>query len=179
MAFVIQDDVLAPRHELIIEFAGPNPLSIYPQLDQMMRLIFESKGTHMYEPTFKWDGTEDPRSFYIKMHVKRKLDNFTGFQVNVLLWGKQSSDKTRMGNTKIVISGRIETTFPTDNIFQKAFMTPFFYLYSIAYYNKIRRQHIQWVRDNIYKLESQIRDRLNIPQSETSFSEGLAEEAQV
>lgn len=179
MAFIIQDNVLTPRHELIMEYGGPNPIQIYPQIDTMMRLIFESKGTHMYEPDFRWDTTEDPRPFFIKIYTQRPLDNYTKFQVSVLLWGKQYADKTKGSTTKIVISGRLTTSFPTDNIFQKIFMTPFFYLYSIAYYNDIRRSYIKWVRDGIYKLESQIRDRLNMPQSETSVSEEVVQETQL
>ena len=171
MAYIIQDNVLAPRHELIMEYTIQNPLQIYPQVDTMMRLIFESKGTHMYEPDFRWDTTEDPRGFFIKVYTERGLDQFTRFKVEVLLWGKQPADKTKSGSVKIVINGRIVTRFPTDNIFQKVFMQPFFYFYSKAYYNKIRRQHLKWVRDGIMKLESQIRDRLNIPQAETKFEE--------
>lgn len=176
-SYIIQDDVLAPRHELIIEYTGPNPFGIYPQIDPLMRLIFEAKGTHMFEPKFQWDTTEDPRPFFIQTYVQKAFDRFTKFKVAITLQGKQPTDKTKSGKMTLVISGRLFTEFNTDNPVTKIFFTPFFYLYSIAYYNKIRRQYIQWVRDNIYKLENQIRDRLNIPQSETKFSEELAQEA--
>ncbi len=176
MGFVIQDDALAPRKELILVYDGPNPVSIYPQVDPMMRTIFEAKGTHMFEPVFKWDASGDPRSFYIKVQVKKGIDRFTKFEVNVLLWGTQPADKTKTGNVKIIISGFVNTDFPASKLFEKYLYTPFFYLYNIGYYNKIRRQYVQWVRDGIYKLESQIRQKFNMPQSENQFR--LTEEAQ-
>lgn len=163
MVYVIRDDALAPKGAKIIDFSGPNPIKAYKASNWLLRRIFEAKGTNMYEPTFQWDFSEDPRSFLVIVFVKRDFDKFTGLKVQIKIQGKQPSDPNKPGNAKIELSGFIETKYPTESLFAKLFFFPFLYLYHIAIYNKTRRQYIEYLRRGIDELENELREILKIP----------------
>lgn len=163
MPYIIQDDVLAPRESIIIDYSGPNPLSAYYALDQLLRLIFEFKGSHLFEPDFRWDITEDPRPFFIRFYAERGFDKFTRVRIDFKLLGKQPTDPTKSGSLRIEIKGFVRTEYKLATIFHKIFILPFIYLYHIAYYNRIRRGYIEWLRRRIERLENELRELLKIP----------------
>lgn len=171
---VIRDEIPAPREFIQIEYRGPNPLKVYHALNQLLRTLWEIKGTQMFEPDFRWDITTDPRPFFIQVFAERKMpqDKYTDWRVDIKMQGSQPTDPTKDGVLRIEIHGWIETKFPTDNPFNKILFPIFFWPYHVAFYAKQRRRYLEWHRRRIDKLVDEIRTMLNIP-SKPSPQEAL------
>lgn len=164
MAFVIKDDLLAPKGVKILEYKGPNPFGFYSQVHNIMQLIFEVKGKDTFEPVFQWDITGDPRPFFIRTHIKKKFDNFTGIQVGLKIQGKQPADPAKNGEVKIEIGGTIQTEYPARTIFQKIFLKPLILLYHYIFYNNVRMKYMVYAQRGIERLEDELRASLNLIQ---------------
>ena len=163
MAYLLRDEILAPRNAIVIEYSGPNPFSVFGKIDQLFKTIFEAKGTNMFEDDFRWDVSADPNPFFFKYAVKRRLDKWTGFEVKTKVQGAQPKDKTKSGWVKIEISGTLQTEVPIQNQLVRAIWMPFFYAYMVAYYAKVRRRYIQSLNRGIESLEAELRTFFKIP----------------
>lgn len=162
MAYVIEDDILAPKGAIVIEYRGSNPFAIYPRVADLLMTIFEAKGLHIFEDDFRWDVTSDPRPFFIRIHLDKGLDKFTRGIVSVRLQGKQPTDPKKSGSVEILIGGRITTSYPIETIFQKIVIKPFVWLYHSLIYDNIRRKYIQIYKAGIERLEAEIRATFNL-----------------
>lgn len=157
MAFVIEDDILAPREDIEIKYNGPNPFAIYEKIPKLLQTIFKARGVHYYEDEFRWDVTGDPRVFHIKMHLDKGIDRRTRGVVRIKLDGDQPVDPKKPGAIKIKIKGKIITSFPIETIFQRIFIKPFIWLYFHLIYINIRRKYIEIYKKGVEELESEIR----------------------
>lgn len=169
---VIRDEIPAPREFIQIEYRGPNPLKVYHALNQLLRTLWEIKGTQLYEPDFRWDITTDPRPFFIQVFAERKMDKFTEWRVDIKMQGSQPTDPTKDGVLRIEIHGWITTEFKTDSPLNKILFPIFYWPYHVAYYAPRRRKYIEWHRRRIDKLADEIRTILEIP-SKPSPQEAL------
>lgn len=162
MAYVIEDDILAPKGVILIEYRGPNPFAIYPKLRDFLMTIFEAKGLHIYEDDFRWDITGDPRSFFIKTRLEKGLDKFTKGTVSLQLQGKQPIDPRKSGSVEMRVGGKITTEYPIKTVFQKIVIKPFVWLYHNLIYDNIRRRYIKIYKAGIERLEAEIRSTFNL-----------------
>lgn len=162
MPYVIEDDILAPKGVIVIEYRGPDPFAIYPRIPGLLMTIFEAKGLHIFEDDFRWDITADPRPFFIKTRLNKGLDKFTRGVVSVRLQGKQPTDPKKPGSVEILIGGKITTRYPIDTVFQKIVIKPFVWLYHTLIYDNIRRKYIQTYKAGIERLEAEIRSTFNL-----------------
>jgi len=162
MAYVIEDDILAPKGAIIIEYRGPNPFAIYPRVRDFLMTIFEAKGLHIYEDDFRWDITGDPRSFFIRIRLDKGLDKFTRGVVGVRLQGNQPVDPRKPGTIEILLGGKIATEYPINTIFQKIVLKPFVWVYHHLIYDNIRRKYIQIYKAGMERLEAEIRSTFNL-----------------
>lgn len=163
LANVIRDEIPAPREFIQLEYRGPNPIGVYHKLDQLLRQIWEVKGTNMFEPDFRWDITTDPRPFFIQLFVQKGMDQFTTFRVDVKMQGSQPTDPAKDGVLRLEIHGFIETKFNTDNPLNKVLFPIFFWPFMVTYYAPRRRRYLEWHRRRIDRLTDEIRGILKIP----------------
>lgn len=162
MSFEIFSDILAPKGAILIEYTGPNPFSVYKQVDPLLKRLFEGKGTHMYEPVFKWDTSEDPNGFYFVVYFERNLDKFSKFRVTVTGQGAQPKDPTKNGWVRLLIGGFVTTSIKSSTIRDKT-MYPFLLAYMYSFYNNVRRRYILDLGRRIEELEAELRNFLKIP----------------
>jgi hypothetical protein len=165
MPFIIEDDVLAPRGYLQIDYKGPNPFVIYGKMKRLLMVIFRTGGKDYFEKDFRWDTSGEPISFFVKMNIERKVDKYTKGACYVVLQGKHPRDpKATNGWVKIVIRCVLTTKYPTETLFQKAVVFPFVYLYHRLMYNDIRRSYLRIHRERVQQLENEVRAVLNLTQ---------------
>ncbi|MEM7821295.1 MAG: hypothetical protein QXX38_00535 [Candidatus Aenigmatarchaeota archaeon] len=162
MAYIFEDDILAPKRDLVIEYRGPNPFAIYRSIPDLLMRIFQARGVHIFEDDFRWDITDDPRPFFVRFHLDKGLDKWTRAYVWVRLQGRQPSDPSKQGSNEILIGGTIVTRYPVDTVWQKIFIKPFIWLYHHLIYNNIRRRYIQIYKAGIERLEAEIRSAYNL-----------------
>lgn len=164
--FVIEDDVLAPKGKIVVEYRGPNPFAFYPRISGLLQTLFQARGVHYFEDDFRWDISSDPRQFLLRMHLDRPLDKFTHGLVHLKIIGEQPSDPKKTGAMFVEISGAINTGFPAETPFQKLVVLPFLWLYNIMLYNKIRRQYLRFYKAGLEKLEAELRNMFGITMRE-------------
>jgi hypothetical protein len=163
MTYVIRDDVLAPQGRIVLSYAGPNPFGkAYRTITYLFRTIFHAKGTHIFEPVFKWDYTGDPRKFENTQEVRMGLDKLTSFVFSVRFYGAQPANPEASGSCTFEIRCRIETVYKTNKL-QEKFLLPFLYFYHITYYNKVRRRYIVSLQRQVEQFVNALRQTLQIP----------------
>lgn len=155
--YVIVDDILAPKGAIVLEYRGPNPFAIYLKLSGLLQVIFEGKGENFFEDEFRWDITEDPRPFFIRVHFEKGIDRFTDMHIGIKLQGKQPTDIAKPGVVFIEIGGHIRTSFPFDSLLDKLILFPFLWLYYHAIYINVKRRYIEMLKEKVEALESEIR----------------------
>jgi len=162
---VIRDEIPAPREFIQIDYKGPNPIKVYHSLDQLLKTIWEVKGTNFFEPDFRWDITADPRPFFIHVFLEKGVDKLTTFRVDIKMQGSQPTDPTKDGILRVEIHGWIETKCDgmLGNAFNRALFPLFFFPYMATYYQPRRRRYLEWHRRRIDRLVDEIRAILKIP----------------
>jgi len=160
--FVINDDILAPKPKIVVEYRGPNPFAIYPRIGGLLQGIFQARGVNYFEDDFRWDVTSDPRQFLLRMHLEKGFDKFSEGRVDLKIIGHQPLDPKKNGAIFIEISANIKTKYPSSTPFQKLIVLPFMFLYHYVYYNRIRRQYMRRYRVGVEKLEAEIRSTFNL-----------------
>jgi len=166
MAYVYQDDVLAPKGLVWFAYYGQDPFRIYSGIGDIFQEIFEVKGKDIFEDEFRWDITSDPNTFYVKFHVERKFDKWTKGNVHIAFLGAQPTDPNKKGRLMVELAGWVKTEYPFDTPLQRFAILPFILAYHYAMYNNTRRKYINILREKIEILEEHIRNKLNIPMRE-------------
>ncbi len=164
--YVVEDDLLAPKRTIVIEYFGKNPFAVYSRMRGWLQGIFHTKGKDIFEPQFRWDLTADPRPFYFTMYVERQIDRFTFLYVRLTVFGAQPSDPDKSGRLHLEIRGSLLTQFPTGTRLQKLFLEPFVWAYYHAIYKNARRGYFKLGKEGVERLEAVIRDTLGIPMRE-------------
>jgi len=164
-SYKIWDEALAPKAAVTIDYKGENPFRLYHVLPKLMQIIFHGRGKNIFERSFKWDITSDPREFSFEIWFDdAKFDGHTRPKVRVRCHGFQPSDpKSPNGICRIEIKAWVETTYDFGNVFEKAIAMPFIWMYHRLWYNDIRRRYIQMLKEQVYKLEVAIRELYGMP----------------
>lgn len=163
--YVIFDWVLAPQDKIKIDYKGPNPFRIYGMMSKLLQIIFYGRGKNVFEDSFKWDITGDPREFYFVMRFGDiKIDSRTGFEVSIRVFGVQPSDPTNPnGLLYMEIKPSITTEFKFGNVFEKAIAMPFIWAYHRLIYSNVRRRYMQIIKERTFKFAAAIREELGVP----------------
>ena len=162
--FVIEDDALAPKGYILIDYKGMNPFSIYAKMRDILLTIFRAGGKDFFEDDFRWDLTTEPVGFFVNVHVERKFDKWTKYYIFVRLQGKQPKDPSKPGWIQVEISGKVITKYPTETLLQKAIFYPFLFSYHYLIYNNIRRRYLGIHNERIEQLEKEIRSTFGMTQ---------------
>jgi hypothetical protein len=160
MPWRLVDNVLAPREEIVLNYSGPNPFSVYYVLRRCFDVIVKVQSKDVFEDLFKWDITSDPRSFFVKFRVRKGYDNFTKGFIFIELDGEQPSDPSKNGKVSIRIRSTLETEWKIDGF--KRILFPIVYLYHLSFYNARRRRYLDELKSFIYRIEEEIRNNFNI-----------------
>jgi hypothetical protein len=162
--YQIYDDVLSPEDKIKIDYKGPNPFRIYGMLPVLLQVIFHGRGKNVFEDSFKWDITSEPREFYFLMRFSDiKFDKFTTYEIILKTFGRQPSDpNSPNGMLLMEIKGTITTKYKFGNVFEKAIALPFVWLYHLLIYSNVRRRYIQILKERIYQLTDEIRKELGV-----------------
>ncbi len=146
---VIHEDCLAPapgsplpgREIITLNYTGPNPQNIYPEIKKLFTTIFKVEEKDVIEREVFWnpDG-----SFKVAFEVVKDLDKFSFMQFNIDLDGvaKPSREFGKEGSVKIKIEALLRTEYPQDTIWQRSlFYEIFRVFYHKIVYDKIRAKY--------------------------------------
>jgi hypothetical protein len=157
--WVLEDDCLAPTVKMTINYTGPNPIKLYKQVRPMFEKIFDVTAKDIWERDYRWDVTTEPRSFFIRIYVKKDLDQRSGLLIEVIFEGKQPSDPSKEGSMTVTLNGRLKTEFEIRTPIYK----PIWWLYNYFFYGNVRRSYLKLCNDWLDKLWREFRTFLNMP----------------
>lgn len=165
-SWIVEDDILAPRGKIEINYKGPNPLQFYKKLDtNYFQARFEVGSTDFRERDFRWGADSEPHPFFIRIFVHKGFDKFTEANFEILFQGSQPSDPNKEGNVKITIGGNLTTKFELETGFQQ---TPFYkallWLYIKFFYANVRRGYLKDAQRRIELLVREIREWAGMPE---------------
>lgn len=113
---VIWDYIFEPVHQLIINYVGPRPSSLYKKINELIRTVFNVPEAYVQEKTYNWEKLKDGEKFTIDWEVTKIFDRFTFLVVEITLKG---GEKGGVGKASIVIRPRMITEYPQDTIWQQ------------------------------------------------------------
>lgn len=160
MPWILRDNVLAPREEIVLNYSGPNPFLAYGVLRRAFDIRLKIRAKDIFEDDFRWDITVDPRDFYVKIRIRKSYDNFSKGWIYIELRGSQPTDPKKVGKLTVKFMGFLETIWKIDG-WKKIFL-PFLYIYHVTFYNKQRRRYLNELKRFVSILEEEIRRNLKI-----------------
>jgi hypothetical protein len=125
----------------------------------MLERIFDVGAKDIWERDYRWDSTSDPRSFFIRLYVKKGLDQRSDLFIEIIFQGQQPSDSSKDGKMTVTINGRLTTEYEIKMPIYKTIWQ----LYNYFFYNKVRRGYLKLCNEWIEKLWKEFRSFLNIP----------------
>jgi hypothetical protein len=157
--WVLEDDCLAPTAKMTLNYTGPNPMRLFKDIRSMLMRIFDVGSKDVWERDYRWDTTEEPRSFYIRICVDKGLDGRSSLFIELVFQGKQPSDPSRNGSMTITLNGRLKTSYDIKMPIYKTF----WWFYNHFFYWKVRRGYLKLCNDWLERLRGEFRTFLNIP----------------
>jgi hypothetical protein len=149
----MEDDCLAPERYIRIVYTGPNPLSAYQSAFDILRRTIEIDPADYQERDFRWDISGDPRDFYARIIVEKKMDARSTIYFEIIMQGKQPSDASKNGSLTILIGAKLKTEYKLDTPFQQSsFYRSLLWLYNFFFYFRIRRGYIRICNDWLTKI---------------------------
>ncbi|MBI5332591.1 MAG: hypothetical protein HZB65_03390 [Candidatus Aenigmarchaeota archaeon] len=151
-AYRIEDVVLSPRDELVIEYSGYNPFLICTFARNMLRDVLKISGSSLREDDRRWDFS-DPNSrwFYGVWRGVKEEDNWTKSWFRIAAEGKFNV-KDNTGSVKIQLRAHMFTTFEYGNPMTASLWKFFNYIF----YNRQRRKYLEFHRDLVHLMKEQI-----------------------
>lgn len=164
---MIHEDCLAPPGApfVIINYSGPNPQNIYPQIKKLFGTIFKAAESELQERNFFWDRSGAVEKFGVTFDMIRDLDAFSFMQIIVDLSGeaKPSKEFGKEGSATIRIDGRIRTEYPQDTLWQRSLLYEMFRVfYHRVIYEEKRRKYKEQCREMISGFQTHLKSFLNI-----------------
>jgi hypothetical protein len=157
--WVLEDDCLAPSAKIQISYNGQNPIKLYKETKAMITRIFEVSSKDVWERDYRWDSSEDPRSFFIRLYVDKGLDSRSKLLIEIIFQGKQPSDPNKIGSMTVTINGRLKTQYEINTPIYKTF----FWFYNYFFYASVRRGYLKLCNNWIDRLWREFRAFLNMP----------------
>ncbi len=159
----IEDDCVAKAAKLTLNYNGPNPLSVYHKMRDILLSTIRVKKEHVWERDFRWDTLGDPRPFFIRIYVNKKLDARTFILFELIFQGKQPTDVNKSGNLTFTISARLFTDYRLDSTFQQSILyRSFLRMYHLAFYNDVRRKYLNECGTLIDNVLERVRKELSL-----------------
>jgi hypothetical protein len=159
--WVLEDDCLAPRHQLKIEYSGTDPFKIYQDAPDILERVWGVGSKDCWERDFRWNISKDPREFYVRIYVKKDIDIRSKALFEMIIQGTQPVDSAREGKATILLSAKLTTEY---NI-KLSIYRGFFWIYNRFFYKRQRSQYFDFCKDCIERTRKEFMSVLNIPMS--------------
>jgi hypothetical protein len=152
-SWILEDDCLLPGRYVRIIYNGPNPFSIYQSNFSILQRAIEIDASDYWERDFRWDISSDPRSFYVRIIVEKKMDARSVIYFEIIMQGNQPSDPSKNGSLTINVGAKLKTEYKLDTPFQQSpFYKSLLWLYNFLFYFRIRRDYIRMCNDWVSKI---------------------------
>ncbi len=160
--WVLEDDCLAPRAQIKIEFEGKNPIELYKKTSDILKKVWEVGGTDLWERDVRWDMMSG--DFYRRIYINKGLDSHSKIFAEIIMEGQQPKDPTKNGKITIYISAKLLSEFELKSALQKnPLYKGLLWLYNRIFYKDVRAGYLKICQDLLNKVDMEFRSILSIP----------------
>lgn len=161
---IIRDDCLAPGRYVYLDYHGKNPFEIVRKINDEIGDFFQVTASQWGEDDFRWDNSDDPATFYARYWVNKPAGGkYSHIRFRIKLQG-QESQTTKEGLFTLELVGRVVTEFEARNIFLRTF----WWIYSYLFYDRRRRNYIEFCRDYFERFRTMVKEHYNLGTMERS-----------
>ncbi|MBU0898886.1 MAG: hypothetical protein KKB03_03065 [Nanoarchaeota archaeon] len=153
----IVDDCLSPARYINLSYSGPNPYEVSKKIASTLQPFFHISGSGTGETLFNWDNSGDPHTFFFKWWVKKTFSGFTTMWFHIKTKGSVSPE-TNDGEFIMSIQAIIKTTFSGYSLLFR----PLWYIYSLMFYNKRRRQYLEMCNNFALSFRNEMKEHFNL-----------------
>lgn len=157
--WVLEDDCLTPTAKMQISYKGPNPIKLFKSMRPMLEKIFGIGGKDIWERDFRWDTSEDPRGFFIRVCIDKSFDKRSSLFAEIIFQGSQPSDPSKDGKMTVSISGKLKTEYEITSPIYRVFWGS----YNRLFYWKVRKGYLDLCNVWLDKTWREFRALLNMP----------------
>ncbi|MCD6591065.1 MAG: hypothetical protein J7K72_03790 [Candidatus Aenigmarchaeota archaeon] len=138
----ITDDCFAPRKTRILDYKGPDPFMWVRGADALLRSVWETSATGIFEPRWMWDWTGDPiQLYYWKMaRHSRTTGRWSEIWISIRMVGFKYKSKNE-GTFRMEIEPMVKHKFKGNKL--EAFL---WWIYWHLFYNRYRQELIDRCR---------------------------------
>jgi len=156
----VKYDILSPEPTKSLEFTGTNVSKLISLIPDILKDIFRVEDSSIFEDELKWDVSGEDTEFFGTWRAKVSKDTRTTVWISVKIQGEENKDKN--GHVVVRMSGTITSSFSFENILEKALG----WLHIRNVYSKQLRNYIEESKQQLNKLENEIRRKFQIIEQE-------------
>ena len=166
----ITDDCLAPRGRLQLFYTGKDPFSVAKDVEEVFKPYFRISTSKRNEAVFKWDVAGQNQEFTILYWVRKPFSKYSEMRLDIRFQGYQDKE-TKKGHSRVEIISKLENTFPKNWV-----VRGMFFLYSLFFYNKIRREYLQKCRSMTEGFTEIVKDKYGMRPSSSQLPDRFPSE---
>src|SRR3989338_3888066 len=133
----INEDCLAPQHNVTLKYSGPDPWKVVKKLDDSIKPFFHVSSSGICHSRINWDITGDHNEFFSTWWAKKSFTDWTTMWVYIKVQGKEHK-QTKQGEFSLDMTSELETKVEGWGIFLK----PLWNIYSYLFYDRQRREYL-------------------------------------
>ena len=168
---VIHDDCLAPapgspfpgKPSLVLEYEGPNPQRIYPEIKKMMSKVYKIDEKDIQEKEFSWDKISG--KFSVELEGVKDIDKFSYIVVTVKVKGEARPSKEfgSEGKASVSLEAVLRTEYPQDTAWQRSlFYELFRMLFHKLIYREKRQKYLEECREMCQRFQAEVKNFFNL-----------------
>jgi hypothetical protein len=169
MIWKIEEECLVPERQIRLEYAGVNPLRVYRVAKDLAIRLLEVLPFDVWERDFRWGAEAEPHPFFVRLYIRKRIDDKSYLFIETIFEGVQPSDITKPGKVSILISGRLVTEYWLDRWWKRPPFFPFYKAVILAYhamfYDEVRARYMRTCNEWLTSLWREFRVTLGIPAS--------------
>ena len=125
-------------------------------------LFFKVSSAGVSETRFSWDNSGDPITFFTTWWVQKSMSGFTRMMVTIKVQGAKGKNNNE-GNFNLEMKGEISTKFE----FRTSLLKPFWLIYSYLFYDRRRREYIEYCKNQLYDFRKELAEHFNLKTRDT------------
>lgn len=161
----IPGSALPGRTWITLNYSGPNPQKIYPEVKKLLSSVMKFDEKDIQEKDFFWDRSGPEERFSINIEANEDLDRFSFMHVVVGIKGvaRPSEEFGKEGEAEIKIEAHIRTEYPADTLWQRTLFYEFFRMFfHKVIYKSTRQRYLERCTALVNQFQEELKKFLNI-----------------
>ena len=139
-----------------MRFVGPGIPKLYHKVYETMKQVFRCSDADIQEIEYNWGKSEKGEKFKITWWLRKDMDIFSYFYVNIGLTGEGTE---KAGSGRVTIRGLLRTEYPQDTVWQRSlFYEMLRTFWHRVFYHKKREEYAEECRHSTIMFEKRMKE---------------------